>query len=114
MRLIKAFFTGAIGLFIIITLFSLLIPSRVRVSRAVMINGTSSGEIYSQIVSFENWKNWHPIFTVDSSRLHCDSPAIAGMVSSCHILHHNQDILISLLSADSTSVKFLLQSAGEN
>jgi hypothetical protein len=114
MRLIKAFFAGAIGLFIIITLFSLLIPSRVRVSRAVLINGAGLDEVYRQIHPFENWKNWHPLFTVDSSRLYREASLIAGKDSTCHILHRNQDISVSLLSADSTSVKFMFFAAGEN
>src|SRR5665647_160654 len=114
MRLIKAFLVGVTGLFIIITLFSLVIPSQVRVSRAVVINNTNSGEVYQQIAHFENWKKWHPIFTIDSAKLYWDAPAIAGKDSGCHIMHRQQDIIISLQSADSNSIKFLLQAKGEN
>ncbi len=114
MRLIKAFLVGVTVLFIIITLFSLVIPSQVRVSRAVMINNTSSEKIYRQIANFENWKNWHPIFTVDSAKLYRDAPAISGNRNGFHIMHRQQDIIVSLLSADSASIKFLLQAKGEN
>jgi hypothetical protein len=114
MGLIKAFLVGAIGLFIIITLFSLLIPSNVRVSRAVMINNTSSGEVYSQIVHFDNWKKWHPIVLLDSATLNSYPSLITGNDSGCVIVHRGKKVTIHLLTADSTAVKFLLQSAGEN
>lgn len=113
MRLIKVFLAGITGLFIIITLFSLLIPSNVRVSRAVMINNTSSGEVYRHIAHLENWKTWHPLYTVDSARLYW-APGNNGEDSTCHIMHRQQDIILSRLTADSTSIKFLLKAAGEN
>lgn len=114
MRVIKVFLVGAIGLFIIITLFSLLIPSRVRVSRAVLINNTSNDVVYRQVANLENWKNWHPIFTMDSAKLSSHSPAIAGKDSGYTFNHRGRDINITILSADSGSVQFLLQADGEN
>ncbi|MBC7890050.1 MAG: hypothetical protein H7Z13_19405 [Ferruginibacter sp.] len=114
MRLIKAFLVGFSGLVIIITLFSLLIPSKVMVSRGVLINNTSSAEVYRQVANFENWKQWHPIFAIDSADLYRHPPAIAGNGSSFHIIHHHQDIAIDLVSADTSSVKFLLLAKGEN
>jgi len=114
MRLIKAFGVGATGLFIIITLFSLLIPSRVRVSRAVQIYNTSVSKVYPQIARFNNWKNWHPVFTLDSACLKCKPAAIIGKDSGCIIRHQGRDIEIRLLSTDSISTQFLLQAEGEN
>lgn len=114
MRLIKAFLVGAIGLFIVITLFSLLIPSQVRVSRAVLINNASNGGVYQLVANFENWKKWHPIFTVDSANLYWHPPAIVGKDSGCIIMHRGKDVRIRLIAADSISIKFLLQADGEN
>ncbi len=114
MRLIKAFLVGAIGLFVIITLFSLLIPSRVRVSRAVLINNTTTNAVYQQIVNFDNWKKWHPIFTTDSAIIFWHPPAIVGKDSDCIILQRGKEVKIQLISADSNSVEFLLQAGGEN
>ena len=101
MRLIKVFLAGAIGLFIIITLFSLLIPSNVRVSRAVLINNTNIGEVYQQIAHFDNWKKWHPIVTLDSATLISQPSIIAGKDSGCIIVHRGKEVSIHLLSADS-------------
>ena len=114
MRLIKAVLAGATGLFVIITLFSLLIPSNVRVSRAVIINNSSVGEVYPQIMPFKNWKNWHPIFTTDSVSLSANPPEITGNDSGCIIRHRGKEVRIRLISADSSSVKFLMQASGEN
>ena len=114
MRVVKAFLVGATGLFIIITLFSLLIPSRVMVSRGVVVNNASADGAYRQIAGFENWKNWHPIFTVDSAKIYRHLPAIAGKDSGYIIKHRGRDVKVKLISADTTSVKFLLQADGEN
>ncbi|MEP7110676.1 MAG: hypothetical protein ABI760_21970 [Ferruginibacter sp.] len=114
MRLFKAFLTGITGLFIIITLFSLLIPFNVKVSRVVLINSTNSAEIYSQIANFDNWKNWHPVFTIDSGSIYWYPPVKVGKVPICRIVHRGKAVIIKLLSADSTSIKFLLQAEGEN
>jgi hypothetical protein len=114
MRFIKAFLFGITGLFIIITLLSLLISSNVKVSRVVIINNTSAGKVYQQVANFENWKNWHPIFTVDSAKLYFHPPAIVGKDSGCYIMHRGKEVIIKSIESDSTSVKFLLQSEGEN
>ena len=114
MRLIKAFLVGAIGLFVIITLFSLLIPSRVRVSRAVIINNTSQSEAFREIAAMNNWKNWHPIFKLDSARLVSLAPVSGINDSNYSILQRGKEITIQMLSADSNSVKFLLRANGEN
>jgi len=84
----------------------------VRVSRAVIINDSGIGEVYSQILPFKNWKNWHPIFTTDS--VNADLPEMTDNDSGCVIRHRGKDVHIYLLSADSSSVKFLMQASGEN
>ena len=114
MRLIKAIFVGAISLFIIVTLFSLLIPARVMVSRATVINNVNAADVYRQLAILENWKNWHPIFTIGAAKLNRQPSTDDTQDSVWHIIHGQQDILLNLQSHDSTSVKFLLQVAGEN
>ena len=113
-RLIKAALVGATGLFVIITLFSLLIPFRVHVSRVVLINHTSTAAVYRQVADLEQWKNWHPIFTMDSARLYWHPAAVNEKDTGGIIVHRGRDTRIKLLSSDSTSVRFLLQAKGEN
>jgi hypothetical protein len=114
MRLIKAFLVGAIGLFVIITLFSLLIPSRVMVSRAVLVNNSSQGQVFQQIARIENWKNWHPIFKLDSASLVRNAAPDGRIDANYTILQRGKEISIQLISADTNSVKFQLLASGEN
>ena len=111
MRLIKAFIAGIFGLAIIITLFSLLIPSTVRVSRVVLINGTA-GEVYAQVANFQNWKNWHPIFTDELASINL-GPVSSGD-SVYRIVHHGSEVILQLLSKDSAVIRFLLKTENKN
>ena len=109
MRLIKGVLVVMTGMLVIITLFSLLIPSSVRISRAVVINNVNAAAVYRQIIPFENWKNWHPIFTADSAVFSREA-----IDKSVHIIHRQQDILLLLQKADSNSIQFLLQAKDAN
>jgi hypothetical protein len=65
MKLIKAFLFVLSGLFILITLFSLLIPSRVITVSGRDIN-VPKDQIYAAIKDFQQWKKWHPLFKTGS------------------------------------------------
>lgn len=106
MRLIKGFLFVLTGLAIMITLFSLLIPSHVKVSRSVVINDTT-GKIITQLNNLKNWKNWHPMFMSNEA-------TINYLDNGCDIVYHNKTTHLSLQSASASDVKFLLQSEGEN
>lgn len=67
-RLFKGFFIGIAGLFIFITILSLFIPSRLMVTRAVVINA-GADEVFNQVSDLKNWKNWQPVFINDSSKI---------------------------------------------
>jgi len=112
MRLIKVFLTGLIGLFIIITLLSLLLPSEIKVSRAVVINA-SHDKIVSQLNDLKNWKNWEPMFASDSVAIHFSEPS--NVINSvADITYKEKQAHVTINSMDSSSVKFLLQAKGEN
>lgn len=61
MKRLFGFFIFFIFVFIVISLVSLLLPSKVTVTRSVEINATPEMVAY-QIVDFEKWKNWYPAF----------------------------------------------------
>ena len=69
MRLIKGVLFVLAGLFIFVTLISLLIPSKIYVARAVAVQGDSL-RIFNEISDLRNWKHWHPVFMRDSSSVH--------------------------------------------
>ena len=57
MKYLKLFIISAGSLFLIMTLFSLFIPSTVRISKAIDIRGGKE-ELRNQIGDVANWKNW--------------------------------------------------------
>lgn len=61
MRLLRFIFISILLLFTIITFFGLLIPSTVRISKAIDIDAETT-EIFSLIRDTAQWKNWHPAF----------------------------------------------------
>ena len=114
MRLLKAFLVGAVGLFIIITLFSLLIPSRVRVSRAVIVTDVPIDSVRHQVADFSNWHHWHPVFTKDSAQGTWQSSENGAPNAVFRISHRKQQVVITPQPSDTTATRFLLQAAGEN
>jgi hypothetical protein len=65
MRIIKLIIISIVSLLLIITIISLFIPSRVRISRVVQIN-SSRDKVMPQLADPTNWKNWYP--DLDSAR----------------------------------------------
>ncbi|MEO6721284.1 MAG: SRPBCC family protein [Ferruginibacter sp.] len=110
LRLLKAFFIGFICLFIVITIFSLIIPSNIKVSRVTVINNVTPGRVYAQIANLQNWKNWHPVFKSDSAIVtFTDSGR-----RSCDIVYSGSTTHLSITSLDPGAIKFDLRSGNEN
>ncbi len=68
MRMIKGVLFVFAGLFALVTLISLLIPSRVIVTRATPMQGDSL-KIFDEVSDLKKWKNWHPVFKNDSTKI---------------------------------------------
>ena len=113
LRFIKAFLFGITGLFIIITLLSLLITPNVKVSRATVINHVPAERLYSQISNLKNWQNWHPMFKAGVATLHLGN-ITTGKNASCDIVYNGRTTHLIITGADSASITFVVQSAGEN
>ncbi len=113
LRFVKAFLFGITGLFITITLLSLLITSNVRVSRATVINNTSIDKLYQQTANLKNWKNWHPMFKEGVAGINFGT-VTTGKNAGCDIVYNNKTTHLVITDTDSSSIKFILQSKGEN
>jgi hypothetical protein len=61
MKFVKGIAFGAIGLFVVVTLLSLLIPSKIMTSKSVLINAPKDS-IQRMVNDLNEWKKWHPIF----------------------------------------------------
>lgn len=81
MRLLKGFFIVLAGLFIFMTIFSLFIPSRLMVTRAVVIN-TNAVKGFNEISDLQNWKHWQPVFISDSVNIRFKTD-VNGVSNSC-------------------------------
>lgn len=66
MRLIKLAFISILFLFGVITAISLLIPSHVRISKAINIH-SDEASIFALIRDTTKWKQWHPAFIQNDS-----------------------------------------------
>jgi hypothetical protein len=108
MRYIKLFFVGFAGLFIVITIFSLVIPQRIKVSRVVVISGHSKTEILDQVNNLQNWKNWQPLFKSDSANIQYSDKKL-----HCMIRQNGNETFLDIDSIDSSAVKFTLKEKGE-
>lgn len=68
MRLIKLALISVVLLFAMATLFSLLIPSDIRISKAINI-GSSRDSVLELVKNRDRWKEWHPAYMPgDSTR----------------------------------------------
>ena len=112
MRLIKPFIIVIAGLFIVITLMSLLIPSKIKVSRATVINAPQD-KILNQLTELKNWKNWQPLFKSDAAKIIYSSPSNTA-AAYCDITYQNKKVHLQVTSIDAASIKFILTEDGED
>lgn len=62
MNRLLGFLFFIITVFLVIFLISLLLPSKVTITKSIEINATPK-KVSDQIIKFKNWKNWYPAFT---------------------------------------------------
>jgi hypothetical protein len=61
---------SAVVLFLVVAAISLLLPSHVRISRAINIQAAPL-KIWAQVDDMRRWKQWNPFFSqLDSGRIH--------------------------------------------
>ncbi len=81
MKLAKGFLIAIAGLFAMITLVSLIMPSTVITSKSIVTNAAQS-KIEAALFDLKQWKNWHPVFIRDSSKLLLSYPAFGENASA--------------------------------
>lgn len=112
MRLLKGFIFTITGLFVFITLLSLLIPSRVQISRGVVIDAPAQ-KVFAEIANLHNWKHWQPVLKADTGGVHysADSTAIG---SYCEWMSSGKKNKCSISAGGSQSTTVILSREGEN
>ncbi len=68
MRLVKMFLFVLLGLFAVVTIIGLLIPSSVKISRGVIVNADSS-TLFRALSDVKHWNQWLPWITTDSGAI---------------------------------------------
>ncbi len=68
MRFVKMFLFVLIGLFAVITIIGLFIPSSVKISRGVIINADSV-KVHNELSDVKNWNQWLPWITADNGAI---------------------------------------------
>jgi len=112
MRLFKGFFIVLAGLFIFITLLSLFIPSKLMVTRAVIINAKAD-KVFDQISDLQNWKHWQPVFIRDSANIKFDKDA-NGISNSCTWESKGKDNKMLITEKKGNAIAATLLRQGEN
>jgi hypothetical protein len=112
--LLKASFAGITAMIIVITLFSLLIPSTVRVSRAVVINNTDTAAVFLAVSNLQNWTKWHPVFTKQGAELNCSLASPNSPPAICTIIQQGRKIEVTMQAPHRGTIPFTLRTEGEN
>ena len=112
MRMIRGFIFALIGLFIMITLVSLLIPSRVMVTRGVVVNAGAK-KVFAQVGSLQNWKNWQPVFKSDSFAIRFSQGA-NGVNPFCEWKSRGKKNRLVVTGQAENTITIALQREGEN
>ena len=77
MRIIKLALISIVFLFIVVTAISLLIPSHIRISKAVNIQADKDS-VLALIMDTAKWKQWHPAFNPNDATPKFPSVHIVG------------------------------------
>ncbi|MEO6539871.1 MAG: SRPBCC family protein [Ferruginibacter sp.] len=111
-RLFKGFFIVLAGLFIFITLLSLFIPSKLMVTRAVVINAKAE-KVFNAIRDLQKWKHWQPVFTRDSSKIKFNIGA-NGISNSCTWVSKGKKNEMQITGIKGNAISATLLRNGEN
>ncbi|MEO6894070.1 MAG: hypothetical protein ABI136_03485, partial [Ginsengibacter sp.] len=99
-----------LGVFIVIFLLALLLPSKVTVAKSVDIN-SSRDNIKNQIVNFEEWKNWYPAFKDENISVVKNSANSENISSVILKDKKGKTILLNLIDTSNNKIDIQVQSS---
>ena len=109
MRIIR-FIIFLLAVFIVIFLISLLLPSKVTVSKSVDINAPKEA-VFNQIVNFEEWKNWYPAFKDENISIIKNPPAANTLASVTLKDVNGKSVNLNLVDTSQHIIDIQLQSS---
>src|SRR5438552_3640691 len=91
------------GLLLFLIGFSILMPSHVTVSKAIVINSAPS-KVKNNISDLSKWEYWYPLIKNDTS-VAGHSAMMENGTSTLLIKNKNREIRLSFISSDSNHIK---------
>lgn len=111
MKQIKGFLFVLTGLSVMITLVSLLMPSKVMTARSVIIHADAT-TIFPAVTDLAKWKNWHPVFMQDSVNIMISNPS-SGLNAFAEWSSANLRNKLLVTDVNANAVKLSLAREGE-
>lgn len=112
MKLVKGFVFAIAGLSVMITLVSLLMPSKVMTVRSVVIHA-GEAKVFDKITDLSKWKQWHPVFMQDSSSIRISNPS-TGVNASASWNSNGKENKLAVTESVPYHIKAELSRTGEN
>ena len=107
MRFLR-FIVSILIIFIIIFLVSLLLPSKVTVSKSVLIN-SSEAHVGKEIQDFHNWKNWYPTFQGENIIV-INNPSKPGTINSVSLKdNRGKELKFDLIKSKADTIEIELE-----
>ncbi len=111
MKLIKGFLFAIVGLFIMITLVSLLMPSKVVTIRTVLVQASETAIIVA-LHDLQQWEQWHPVFNSKPEGLAVSDPS-KGKGASASWISAGKKNTLQIKEADTNHITLTLNRPGE-
>jgi hypothetical protein len=111
MKMIKGAVIGFVGLFIVVTLISLLIPSKIVTARAVSVQADSL-LLFNEVSNLKNWNHWHPVFVNDTTLLKFGNTT-SGVNTIASWTQNSKTYKLAIIEQKYPFVKINIQQEGE-
>jgi len=104
------FMLSLVIIFIVLFLSGLLLPSKVTISKSVLINATST-EVKREVLEFDHWKNWYPAFKNENVSIK-DNPASVKVIHSVSLKDNKgKELRLDLIKSKADTIEIHLESA---
>ena len=109
MKIFRLIIISVIILFTIVTLISFLVPSRIRISKAINIKAEPVN-IFGYIENLSKWQEWHPAFISSSQKKIENIDSINGKINKLVV----DGTLIKLKTTDLNKIVFEIEVQDKN
>ncbi|HTN07734.1 hypothetical protein [Agriterribacter sp.] len=109
MRLLKQAVIGLIAFSMILLFFSFLLPSKIRVSKSVLVHA-SHDSVMAALLHMERWKQWNPILQDSTAKYSIPSPrridwvSADGVPNSIQLEQYAHDSIIVIIRSKNKQV----------